>query len=116
VEIARASLTWGLDVHSESILAVPYTRTKNLHVHKAPASEEDQIVRPKRLVIWFSWRPKDGTNSCRGVRDVGSIVVATQDPILREDLRPEGSGQVDSITLAVVEGLKVECTLARIGR
>jgi hypothetical protein len=77
VAIARVSLTWGLDVRSESILAVPYTRTKDLHVHKAPASsEEDQIVRPKRLVIWFSWRPKDGANSCRGVRDVGSIEAA----------------------------------------
>jgi hypothetical protein len=94
----------------------PYTKTKNLHVHEAPASsEEDQIVRPKRLMIWFSWRPKDGTNSCRGVRDVGSIV-ATQD--LFPSSRSETCGQRSSGLYhrgCIGRFQKVDCTLARIG-
>jgi hypothetical protein len=35
----------------------PYTRTKNLHVHRVPANDEDQIVRPERLMIWFQLVP-----------------------------------------------------------
>ena len=89
-------------------------QTQNLQVHEAQANEEDQIVRPKRLMIWFSWRPKRWYELMQGRTGCGqdNRDLRTHLP---GDLRPVGSGQVDSTTLDVVEDSKVECTLARIG-
>jgi hypothetical protein len=64
-------------------------------------------------MIWFGWRPKAATNSfsCRGVRDVGSII-ATHDPLRPEDLRLVGSGQVNVPKLVVLGD--VETQIARL--